>query len=141
MINNIEILLSPMPLSIDACYSSIQDESCGGNTLFIGSIRNHNKGKSVVKIDFEAYEPMAIKEMQKIAEEAIKTYDIRKVSIHHRTGETKITDIAVIIAVSSAHRDASFKACRFCIDKLKETVPIWKKEFLEDGSWWVGSRP
>ena len=136
-----EVILSSTPLSIDAAYDFVLDESCGGNTLFIGTIRNHNKGESVVKIDFDAYAPMAIKEMKKIADSALSTFDVLKVAIHHRTGQTLIKDIAVIIAVSSPHRDASFKACQFCIDELKKTVPIWKKEFLENGSWWVGSRP
>ena len=136
-----EIILSATPLSIDSAYDFVLDKSCGGNTLFIGTIRNHNKGESVVKIDFDAYDPMAVSEMKKIADRACSIFDVMKVAIHHRKGETLIKDIAVIIAVSSPHREASFKACQFCIDELKNTVPIWKKEFLDNGSWWVGSRP
>lgn len=138
---DIQVLLSENKLSIDDCYSFILDEKAGGNALFVGTIRNHNKGKSVEKIEFEAYAGMAEKEMTKIAKLAKDKFDILKLAIHHRTGTTQITDIAVIIAVSSVHRADSFRACEFCIDELKKTVPIWKKEFLSDGSWWVGSRP
>ena len=84
---------------------------------------------------------MAEKEMGKIARQCLDKFDIAKIAIHHRKGHVGIKDIAVIIAVSSGHRDASFKACRFAIDALKDTVPIWKKEYLEDGSYWVGARP
>lgn len=84
---------------------------------------------------------MAIKEIQKIAEQALKKYDILKIAIHHAEGELQIGDIPVIIAVSSAHRGAAFDACEFAIDTLKETVPIWKKEHFEDGEVWVNAHP
>jgi molybdopterin synthase catalytic subunit len=84
---------------------------------------------------------MALKEMQKIAIEALDKFQIHKIAIHHALGELQIGDIPVIIAVSSAHRDAAFEACQFAIDTLKETVPIWKKEHFEDGEVWVNSHP
>jgi len=136
-----DVFLSSDPLSIDYAYQSVLDDSCGGNCLFVGTVRNHNKGKSVTHLDFDAYGPMALKEMKKIGERALDQFDIEKISIHHRTGHVAIKDIAVIIAVASHHRDAAFSACRFAIDQLKESVPIWKKEHLEDGSYWVGTRP
>ena len=84
---------------------------------------------------------MAKKEMQKIAEQAMQKFDAIKISIHHRVGVLQIGEIPVIIAVSTPHRKAAFEACEFCIDTLKETVPIWKKEFFEDGEVWVAAHP
>jgi len=133
--------LSPAPLSIDAAYAAVQDPTCGGICLFVGTIRNHNKGQTVTRLEFSSYDPMALREMEKIGAEATTLHDLRHVALHHRKGEMAIGDIAVIIAVSSAHRKAAFTGCEWIIDQLKERVPIWKKEFLEDGSYWVGARP
>jgi len=135
------VYISPDKLSIDVCYNEVVDESCGGIVLFVGTVRNYNKGKSVTHLDFETYTPMAIKEMEKIAQHCIDHLETKKVVIAHRSGEVGISDVAVIIAVSSVHRKLAFEACSYCIDTLKETVPIWKKEHLEDGSYWVGARP
>lgn len=84
---------------------------------------------------------MAISEMKKIAEIALIKFDIEMIAIHHRIGELKIGEVPVIIAASSAHRKAAFEACQFAIDTLKETVPIWKKEYFEDGEVWVSATP
>jgi len=139
--NLINVFISKSPLSIDQVYQGAINESCGGICLFVGTVRNHNKGKDVTHLDFETYAPMAVKEMKKIAEQAIEKFRVKHVSIFHRSGYVGIKDIAVIIAVTSVHRAACFEACQFAIDTLKETVPIWKKEHLEDGSYWVGARP
>ena len=139
--NKISVKISETTLSIDEAYQNILDDRCGGNCLFVGTVRNRNKGETVTHLDFDTYDAMAEKEMAKIAELCLAKFDITKVAIHHRKGYVGIKDIAVIIAVSSGHRDASFQACRFAIDTLKDTVPIWKKEHLEDGSYWVGARP
>lgn len=137
----IDIHITHDTLSIDTCYDFIRDPACGGNCLFVGTVRNFNKNKTVTHLDFEAYQSMAKKEMTKIARQALALFDIQKIAIHHREGQVGIEETAVIIAVSSVHRDSSFDACRYAIDTLKETVPIWKKEFLEDGSYWVGATP
>jgi len=113
----------------------------GGIDVFIGTVRNATKGKRVVRLEFEAYEPMAIAEMQKIAEHAFEKWPVQKVLIHHRTGILNIGEVPVIIAVSAAHRAAAFDACRYIIDTLKQTVPIWKKEVFEDGEVWVAATP
>ena len=141
MVENIEILLSNEPLSLSACQSFVEDPAAGGIVHFVGAVRNHTKGKTVIRLDFEAYEPMAISEMQKIAEQAIQKFGIMKIAIHHRVGTLEIGELPVIIAVSSAHRKAAFEACQYCIDTLKETVPIWKKEIFEDGEVWVSATP
>jgi molybdopterin synthase catalytic subunit len=113
----------------------------GGIDVFIGTVRDSTKGKKVIKLEFEAYEPMALKEMGKIVNLAFEKWPVEKLLIHHRTGILKIGEIPVIIAVSCAHRDAAFEACRFVIDTLKQTVPIWKKEIFDDGEVWVAAHP
>lgn len=139
--NRIEIKLLQTDIDPLSSINFVSDERSGGLNVFIGNVRNHTQGAAVLKLEFEAYEPMAIKEMKKIAEEAIKRYDLNKISIQHRTGTLLPKETAVVIAVSSDHRDAAFRASRFCIDRLKETVPIWKKEFLENGAIWVSAHP
>ena len=128
-------------LSLTECYQFVQDDGCGGLALFVGTVRNHTKGKEVLKLEFSAYEPMAVKEMNLIALKAIDMFKIEKIAIHHVVGNLAIGEVPVIIAVSSAHREAAFQACQFAIDTLKETVPIWKKAFFEDGDIWVNAHP
>jgi molybdopterin synthase catalytic subunit len=128
-------------LSLSQAQSFVTSNETGGIVYFVGTVRNQTKGKRVLKLDFEAYEPMAVKEMHKIAERALEQFDIQKIAIHHRTGSLEVGEIPVIIAVSSAHRKAAFAACEFAIDTLKETVPIWKKEYFEDGEVWVSATP
>lgn len=138
---NISIKLTSEKLSLQDCYDFVDDPTCGGIDVFVGTVRNHTKGKAVNKLEFSAYAPMAIKEMQKIAERALEKFDVHKIAIHHAEGVLEIGDIPVIISVSAAHRNAAFEACLFAIDTLKETVPIWKKEFFEDGEVWVNAHP
>ena len=109
--------------------------------MFIGTVRNATKGKKVTRLEFEAYEAMAIAEMEKIAKQAFEKWPLQKVLIHHRTGVLEVGEVPVVIAVSAAHRAAAFDACRYIIDTLKQTVPIWKKEFFEDGEVWVAAHP
>ena len=137
----IEIILSDTALNPADSIEFVSDEKSGGLNVFIGNVRNHTKGNTVIKLEFEAYEPMAIKEMQKIAQKAIETFSVNKVSIQHRTGVLTPGETAVVIAVSADHRDAAFRASRYCIDTLKETVPIWKKEFFTSGEVWVAAHP
>ena len=141
MKENISIIITSKKLDLTACNDFVQDNACGGIALFVGTVRNHTKGKEVIRLDFSAYEPMAIKEMHKIAEQALEKFSVSKIAIHHAIGNLHIGDVPVIIAVSSAHREAAFEACQFAINTLKETVPIWKKEHFEDGEVWVNSHP
>ncbi|QEC75304.1 molybdenum cofactor biosynthesis protein MoaE [Mucilaginibacter ginsenosidivorax] len=138
---NTQIILSANTLDIQACINWIMSPESGGIDVFIGTVRNATKGKTVLKLDFEAYEPMAISEMHKIASQAFDKWPVQKILIHHRTGELQVGEVPVIIAVSAAHRDAAFDACRYIIDTLKQTVPIWKKEAFEDGDVWVAAHP
>ncbi|MFZ2282926.1 MAG: molybdenum cofactor biosynthesis protein MoaE [Lutibacter sp.] len=138
---NTAVLITSEKLKVQDCYDFVQDASCGGIALFVGTVRNSTKKKEVSLLDFSAYEPMALKEMQKIADLALAKFQIHKIAIHHAIGALQIGDIPVIIAVSSAHRKAAFEACEFAIDTLKETVPIWKKEHFNDGEVWVNPHP
>ena len=137
----LDIQLLDTPLDVQTCTDFATSDSAGGTTVFIGTVRNQTKGKPVLRLDFEAYAPMAISEMRKIAERAQAKWDCEKVAIHHRVGALEIGETAVVIAVATPHRKAAFEACQFCIDTLKETVPIWKKEIFEDGEVWVAAHP
>ena len=128
-------------LNIQTCYDFVQEPSCGGIALFVGTVRNTSYKKEVTQLNFSAYTPMAVKELQKIADKALVDFDILKIAIHHAIGDLQIGDIPVVIAVSAAHRQAAFDACQFAIDTLKETVPIFKKEFFSDGAVWVNAHP
>lgn len=136
-----EIKLTNTPLSIDDCETFVQAPEAGGTVIFIGTVRNKTHQKKVIRLEFEAYEPMAIREMDKIAQQALEQFSITKVAIHHRIGVLEIGEVPVVIAVSAPHRGAAFDACEYCIDTLKETVPIWKKEIFEDGDVWVAAHP
>jgi molybdopterin synthase catalytic subunit len=137
----IEVKILSEPLDVNYCIQQVQAPECGGIDVFIGTVRNVTKGKQVVKLEFEAYESMALKEMNKLAEYAVNNWPVNNIIIHHRVGVLQVGDVPVIIAVSSAHRDAAFDACRYIIDTLKQTVPIWKKEVFEDGEVWVAAHP
>jgi len=141
MKERISIHITSEKLNLQDCYDFVQDQECGGIALFVGTVRNSTQNKTVKKLDFSAYEPMAIKELKKIALHAVKKFNVSKIVIHHAVGNLRIGDVPVIIAVSSAHRGAAFEACQYAIDTLKETVPIWKKEFFEDGEVWVNAHP
>jgi len=141
MQENTFIKISVKKLNLQECYDFVQDPSCGGIALFVGTVRNKTQDKAVTLLDFSTYQAMAIKEMQKIANKALVDFDILKIAIHHAEGQLQIGDIPVIISVSAAHRKAAFAACQFAIDTLKETVPIWKKEHFVDGEVWVNAHP
>ena len=139
--NNTQIQISPTPINIQSCINWIMSPESGGIDVFIGTVRNATKGKTVVRLEFEAYENMALAEMEKIAQQVFAQWPVQKVLIHHRTGVLEIGEVPVVIAVSAAHRAAAFDACRYIIDTLKQTVPIWKKEIFEDGEVWVAAHP
>lgn len=138
---NTSIKISSEKLNIQECYDFVSDPSCGGIAVFVGTVRNATQNKNVTQLDFSTYRPMAIKEMQKIADIALEKFGVKKIAIHHAEGMLQIKDVPVIITVSSPHRKAAFDACQYAIDTLKETVPIWKKEYFEDGEVWVNAHP
>ena len=119
----------------------VASPDAGAIDVFIGTVRNQTKGKAVTHLEFEAYESMAISEIEKIIVEAKSKWPILKIAVVHALGKLNIGDIPVVIAVSTPHRKAAFEACHFVIDELKKTVPIWKREFFEDGEQWVSAHP
>jgi molybdopterin synthase catalytic subunit len=122
-------------------FSELSDAHSGGICVFVGTVREFTQGEEVVSLEFETYEKMALKEMNKIAVDAIEKWKLNKVIIRHAVGLKKVEAPVVVVGASSAHRDACFEACRFLIDTLKETVPIWKKERFENKTVWVSAHP
>jgi molybdopterin synthase catalytic subunit len=118
--------------------SAVSRPDAGAITTFVGTTRDHNAGRRVIRLEYEAYPQMAVREMRKIGEQAVERHSARAVAIVHRIGVVEIGEASVAIAVSAAHRDAAFSACRYAIDRLKEIVPIWKKEHYEGGEIWIG---
>jgi molybdopterin synthase catalytic subunit len=139
MITDIQIL--QQPLDVATCARAVISADSGGTDLFVGTVRNATKGRAVLRLEFEAYEAMALSELRKLAEAAALQWPLHAVLMHHRVGVLLPGETAVIIAVSAAHRDAAFDACRYLIDTLKQTVPIWKKEVFADGEEWVSAHP
>ncbi len=139
--DQIFVLLTEAPLSVEDCLAAVSSVGVGGTTIFVGSVRNQTDGKRVLRLEFEAYEPMAKKEMEEIAREAIDKFGLEAIAIHHAIGILEPGALPVVIAASAAHRDAAFRACRYAIDRLKERVPIWKREVYEDGEVWVSAHP
>lgn len=135
------IAITDKPIDIQAAINAAQNDGAGAVNVFIGTVRNKTADKQVVSLDYEAYDPMAKKEIQKIVDRATEKWPVLKAVVIHRKGLLKIGDAAVVIAVSTPHRKASFEACEFIIDTLKQTVPIWKKEIFEGGEEWVSAHP
>ena len=109
--------------------------------MFEGVVRNHSRGRRTLFLEYEAYEPMALKELESLIAEAIGRFQIRDAAVVHRLGRLEIGETSVLIVVTSAHRAAAFDACRWLIDTLKKTAPIWKKEHFEDGAVWADGEP
>lgn len=128
-------------IDLNEAHAHLNSPEAGAINLFIGTVRNQAHGKKVIKLVFEGYQPMAIKEMEKLASQAEKKWGTSHLLMIHALGEKKIGEAVVLIGVAAPHRQAAFEACRFLIDELKNTVPIWKKEFYEDGSVWVNAHP
>ncbi|MCH7506042.1 MAG: molybdenum cofactor biosynthesis protein MoaE [Proteobacteria bacterium] len=125
----------------DVFRQRLQDPACGAYVQFDGWVRNHNEGQRVLRLEYEVYEPLAVKEGQGIIDEAIERFGVNNACCVHRSGLLEITDLAVVVAVSSPHRDAAFQACRYIIDETKARLPIWKKEHYENGeAEWVNCK-
>ncbi len=121
----------------EAIVQSVSTPESGAIATFDGMVRNHAREKPVTHLHYEAFPEMALKEMEKIRAEALQRWPLNGMAIVHRVGRMEIGESSVFIAVSSAHRKDAFEACRFAIDTLKTTVPIWKKEHYEDGEVWI----
>lgn len=129
------------PLSLDEVVRAVGGESYGGLVTFSGSVRNQTRGKRVLRLEYEAYGPMAEKVLARIGGEAAEKWPGSRLAIVHRVGTLQPGELAVVIAAAAPHRAEAFDACRHAIERLKQDVPIWKKEFFEDGEVWVGLGP
>ena len=132
------ITLGTKPIDLALLERNVADPGAGAIVAFRGTTRRENAGRAVLRLEYEAYEPMALAEMRKLAREAGERWKIVRIAIAHRIGVVEIGETSVAIAVSAAHRAEAFEACRFAIDRLKEIVPIWKKEYFEGGEVWIG---
>jgi len=132
------ITLTAKPIDPDALRKTLFDPACGAYCSFEGWIRNENEGQPVLRLEYEAYEPLALSEGEKILAEAMQRFPYLHAECVHRTGMLELGECAVWVGVSSPHRDEAFQACRYIIDQLKVRLPIWKKEHYVDGhSGWV----
>lgn len=125
------------PIRAEALLEGVRSDADGGLALFVGVVRDENAGRRVLFLEYEAYGPMAVAEMEKIEAEAVSKFGVSKVAIVHRVGRLEIGEASVAIAVASPHRAEALEACRWAIDTLKQTVPIWKKEHFEGGAVWI----
>jgi molybdopterin synthase catalytic subunit len=132
--------VTEQPLNLQALVDFVTAPEAGAIATFIGTTRNNNEGRRVIALDYDAYPEMAEKELQRIGADAKNKWPLCRMAIVHRIGPVQITQASVMIAVSSAHRDAAFAACRFAIEEIKKTVPIWKKELYEGGELWIGTQ-
>lgn len=126
------------PIDEQAVARAVADPAAGGICTFSGVVRDNSRGKRVLYLEYEAYPEMAVKQMDVIAAEVRARWSIRQIAMVHRTGRLEIGEASVVIAVSSAHRGEAFEACRYAIDRLKQILPVWKKEVWEGGEYWVG---
>ena len=128
-------------LDVREVEARVTGDDAGGVVSFVGAVRNQSKGQDIRHLEYEAYPGMAEREMEKICDEATRRWPDARVAIAHRVGHLAIGDLAVVVAAAAPHRAEAFEACRFAIDTLKETVPIWKKEFSTTGESWIEDHP
>ena len=133
--------LSDAPVDPGALLDAVRRDGDGGLALFVGVVRDHNDGRRVDRLEYEAYEEMATRQMSQLAEQALARFAVRHVTLVHRLGRLLIGETSVLIVVAAAHRAPAFDACRWLIDTLKSTVPIWKKETFADGAIWAPGEP
>ncbi len=126
------------PLSIDECYQAVCADDKGGVCVFVGRVRDHNQGQAIQALQYEAYNSMAKREMQAIVAEIALEIPGVNLACTHRVGDLVVGDLAVVCAASAPHRDEAFRACRALIDRIKQRVPIWKREHGPQGPYWVG---
>jgi MoaE-MoaD fusion protein len=136
-----EVRIVREPIRTRAVLEKLKLPEDGAAVIFEGIVRNHTRGRRTLYLDYEGYESMALKQMEALAEDARARFAIRAVALVHRLGRLQIGETSVLIVVASAHRGPAFEACRWIIDTLKKTVPIWKKEYFDDGAVWADGEP
>jgi MoaE-MoaD fusion protein len=136
-----QISLTREPIDAAALLAATKQPEDGAAVVFDGVVRNHTRGRRTLFLDYEAYEEMALTQMRELAADAGRRFEVHAITIVHRLGRLQIGDTSILIVVASPHRGAAFDACRFLIDTLKKTVPIWKREHFEDGAVWRDGEP
>jgi molybdopterin converting factor subunit 1 len=129
------------PIQTQEVLAGVKRGEDGAAVVFEGVVRNQTRGRKTLYLDYEAYEEMALKQMESLAGQALSQFQIRDVALVHRLGRLEIGETSVLVVVAAAHRAAAFDACRWLIDTLKRTVPIWKKEYFDDGAVWADGEP
>lgn len=132
------VALRDAPLSVDEAIAHVKHAAAGAVCVFLGTVRDHNDGRAVVKLEYEAYASMAVAEMTRIADELASEIAGVRLAVVHRTGALCVGDVAVVCAASAPHRGEAYRACRALIDRVKARVPIWKREHGPEGAYWVG---
>lgn len=128
------------PIDVDRVIAAVRHDEDGGVVTFVGVVRNQNRGKRVLYLEYEAYPEMAIGKMREIGQEIADRWGLRHVAIVHRVGRIEVGEASVAIAVAAPHRREAFEACHYAIDRLKQIVPVWKKEVYADGEEWLSDR-
>ncbi len=128
-------------IQVEELLSEFKRKDCGAHVVFDGTVRSQNKGQEVEYLEFEAYHSMALQEMQRLIDRATEKYELKDALMVHREGKVNLGETAVLIVVAGVHRNEAFEACRFLIDELKITVPIWKKEVYSNGFVWISAHP
>jgi molybdopterin synthase catalytic subunit len=141
---DVDIGISGEPLDLAAATSSVADPECGGIAVFVGTVRETaaaggSEGKRVIRLDYEAHPALAPERLEEIARDACSKWDLRRVVAFHRTGACELGEPTVVVACAAPHRADALEACRWMIDTIKATVPIWKREVYADGSSWIGA--
>ncbi len=131
------ICITSEPIDFCRILENVTDRSSGGIALFLGTVRDHNESKVVLRMYYEIYKEMAEKNLTRIEYEVKTKWKINKFVAIHRTGELRVGDVSVAVAASAEHRNQAFEACRYGIDQIKTKVPIWKKEIYNNSAWWV----
>jgi molybdopterin synthase catalytic subunit len=139
--SRVEVRVVREPIFSQAVVERLRQPGDGAVVVFDGVVRNHSRGRRTAYLDYEAYEPMALALLADLARQARERFPVGAIAILHRLGRIQIGETSVLIVVASAHRAAAFEACRWIIDTLKKTVPIWKKEYFEDGAVWADGEP
>ncbi len=134
------ILITEGPLETEDLTDRVRTGSSGAVVTFLGTTRDHNAGRHVTMLEYEAYRPMADKMLAQVASEMIGRWELGGVAIGHRIGRVDIGETSLVVATSAPHRQDAFQACQYAIDRIKQIVPIWKKEHFEGGEVWIGSQ-
>lgn len=129
--------ISAAPLDVTAAIAEVSRPDCGAVAVFVGTTRDHNQGKRVLYLEYEAYQPLAVRSFERVAAESQERWVGTGLAIHHRVGRVEIGEPSVVIAAASAHRADAFAAARYAIERVKQIAPIWKHEYFEGGERWI----